>query len=189
MHGQWDALRTELFGHSFILPALMGLLPDEPIIAELGCGTGPNLVAHAPVAGQVIGIDRDDRMLEAARERVEGYANIELRQGGLEDLPLQDAEVEAALCVLVLHHVPDVSQAFREMARAVRPGGRIAITDMRRHDRTAYRDTMGHAHLGFSRADLCNLMPDTLEIRHYVELKADPDVRGPGLFTAVVARR
>lgn len=189
MHAQWDALRTELFGTSFILPALVGLLPDDPVIAELGCGTGPNLVALAPVCTRVIGIDRETRMLEAAQERVEGLANVELRQGGLEDLPLKDAEVHAALCVLVLHHVPDISRAFDEMARAVRPGGRIAITDMRRHNRTAYRDTMGHAHLGFSADDLRQAMPDALSLKHYVDLRPDPDVRGPGLFTAVVARR
>lgn len=189
MHARWDALRTELFGTSFILPALLGLLPDEPVVAELGCGTGPNLEALAPVASRVIGIDREARMLDAARERVRGIANIELRQGGLEDLPLQDAEVDAALCVLVLHHVVDLPRAFQEMARAVRTGGRIAITDMRQHDRTAYRDTMGHAHLGFSEQDLRDALPPSLELRTYHPLRADPDVRGPGLFTAVVVRR
>lgn len=189
MHARWDALRTELFGTSFILPALLGLLPDEPVVAELGCGTGPNLVALAPVVSRAIGIDREARMLDAARERVRNIENVELRQGGLEDLPLLDAEVDAALCVLVLHHVPDLRRAFAEMARAVRPGGRIAITDMRQHDRTAYRDTMGHAHLGFSPDDIEAVLPDALCLRSWHPLPPDPDVRGPALFTAVVARR
>ena len=83
MHAQWDALRTELFGTSFILPALLGLLPGDPVVAELGCGTGPNLVALAPVASRVIGIDREARMLDAARQRVEGIPNVELRQAVL----------------------------------------------------------------------------------------------------------
>jgi ArsR family transcriptional regulator len=189
MHTQWDALRTELFGTSFILPALLGLLPDDPVVAELGCGTGPNLVALAPVCSRVIGIDREERMLDAARERIADHPTIELRQGGLEDLPLDDDEVNAALCVLVLHHVEDLAGAFVEMERAVKPGGRIAITDMRQHDRTAYRDRMGHAHLGFSAAMLQDALPPGLRLKTWTDLRPDPDVRGPALFTAVVERR
>lgn len=188
MHAQWDALRSQLFGESFITPALLALLPPEAIVAELGCGTGPNLVDLAPCVRQVIGIDREALMLDAARKRTEGLDNIDLRAGGLEDLPLADAEIDLALCVLVLHHVPDVQGAFAEMARALRPGGRVAITDMRRHDRTAYRDTMGHAHLGFDPDDLVAALPSELELLRYSPLTPDPEMQGPPLFTAVVRR-
>ncbi|MEZ4321467.1 MAG: metalloregulator ArsR/SmtB family transcription factor [Myxococcota bacterium] len=189
MHAQWDALRTELFGESFIIPALLGLMPDLQTVVELGCGTGPNLVALAPTAQRIIGVDREARMLDAARERTKAHANIELRQGGLEDLPLQTGEAQLALCILVLHHVPDLRAAFSEMNRVVAPGGRVAITDMRRHSRTAYRDTMGHAHLGFDADTLVSELPAGLELHRWTDLPADPASQGPGLFTAVLARR
>lgn len=189
MHAQWDALRTELFGTSFIIPALMGLLPEIGTVAELGCGTGPNLVALAPTARKIIGVDREARMLDAARQRTAEYPNIELRQGGLEDLPLSDGEADLALCVLVLHHVPDLEAAFGEMARVVSPGGRIAITDMRKHDRSAYGASMGHAHLGFDPDGIRAVLPAGLNLARWTVLPVDPEVRGPGLFTAVLERR
>jgi ArsR family transcriptional regulator len=188
MHEQWDALRTELFGESFILPALLGLLSDPGTIVELGCGTGPNLTALAPVATRIIGVDREARMLDAARQRTEEFANIELREGWLEDLPLQTGEANMALCILVLHHVPDLRAAFDEMARVVAPGGRIAITDMRTHERTAYRDTMGHAHLGFDAPTVQAHLPAALSLARWTDLPADPASQGPGLFTAVLER-
>lgn len=188
MHAQWDALRTQLFGESFIMPALLALLPPESVVAELGCGTGPNLVDLAPNAAKVIGIDREQRMLDAAERRTQGLDNIDLRLGGLEDLPLAQGEIDLALCVLVLHHIQDLEQAFSEMARALRPQGRVAITDMRRHDRTAYRDTMGHAHLGFDPQDLQRALPANLELLRYTPLRPDPEMQGPPLFTAVVRR-
>ncbi len=188
MHSEWDALRTELFGESFILPALLGLLSDPGTIVELGCGTGPNLTALAPVARRIIGIDREARMLDAARQRTAEFDNIVLREGWLEDLPLETGEANMALCILVLHHVPDLGAAFAEMARVVAPGGRIAITDMRTHERTAYRDTMGHAHLGFDADLLERALPSELTLLRWTDLPADPESQGPGLFTAVLER-
>ncbi len=188
IHTQWDALRSELFGTAFILPTLLGLLPEGLVVAELGCGTGSNLEALAPHVTRVIGVDREYRMLDAARHRTEGLPNVELRQGGLEDLPLNPAEVDAALCILVLHHIPDLKRAFSEIARVVRPGGKVVITDMRRHRRAAYRDTMGHAHLGFDHEDLCGVLPPSLTLTRYTALPPSPEARGPALFMALLHR-
>lgn len=189
MHGQWDGLRTELYGTSFVIPALLGLLPGEQVVVELGCGTGPNLPPLATCVGKVIGVDREARMLDAARERTADLSNVELRLGGLEALPLHDGEADQALCVLVLHHVEDLAAAFIEIARVVRPGGQVAITDMRLHRRTAYRDTMGHVHLGFDEATLVACLPSELTLVRWRELPVDPDAQGPGLFSATLERK
>jgi 2-polyprenyl-3-methyl-5-hydroxy-6-metoxy-1,4-benzoquinol methylase len=189
MHGEWDALRRTLFGESFLLPAIASLLPAEWTVADLGCGTGPALVELAPVVRRVIGVDREEKMLEAAAERVRGLSNVELRQGGLEALPLDDGEIDAATCTLVLHHVPDVRAVFTEIRRALVPGGRCAVVDMVAHDRGDWRHTMGHAHLGFDRDSLETLARGAgLSLPSFRLLPPAPEAQGPPLFVAVLAR-
>ena len=191
MHGEWDGLRRELFGDRFLLPALTALLPSAWTVADLGCGTGPALVELAPVVHKVIGVDREPRMLDLARARVAGLTNVELRQGTLDALPLADAEADAALCVLVLHHVEQPrNRAFAEARRALRPGGVLAVVDMVAHERRDWQLSMGHRHLGFG--------PDVLErharrgglrVRSYRALPPEADAQGPALFAAVLDAR
>lgn len=187
--GQWDAVRHDLFGSDFVLPALLSLLPPGLVVADLGCGTGGTLPLLAPVAERVIGVDREEAMLEVAASRAEGLANVELRRGQLHALPLADAEIDLALCQLVLHHVADLAPVFAELRRVLRPGGRVVVLDMVEHDREDYRSTMGHQHLGFSRATLQTLARGAgLSLVSYRELPVDPAALGPGLFVGVAKR-
>ncbi len=182
---EWDGLRRSLFGDAFLLPAIGSLLPRSLRVADLGCGTGVALEALAPWVERVIGVDREAAMLDAAAARVGSLANVELRKGGLEDLPLADAEVDVAVCLLVLHHVPELSPVLTEVRRVLRPGGRLSVVDMVAHDRDDWRHTMGHAWLGFDRTALdgaaaaAGLRPAT-----WVALPAEPDASGPPLFLA-----
>ena len=185
--GQWDAVRHDLFGEAFVLPALLSMLPPGLVVADLGCGTGGTLPLLAPVAARVIGIDREEAMLEVAAARAEGLANVELRRGQLDALPLPDAAIDVALCQLVLHHVAELAPVFAELRRVLRPGGRAVLLDMVEHDREDYRATMGHRHLGFSRSTLCALARGAgLSLGSYRELPVDPAALGPGLFVGVV---
>src|SRR3954462_14830596 len=89
-------------------------------------------------------------MLQAAKKRLQGIDNIELRRGELESLPIDDARLDAATLMLVLHHVPEPQRALAEVARVLKPGGRAVVVDMLPHDRDSYRQQMGHVWLGFS---------------------------------------
>ncbi len=97
---------------------------------------------------RVIGVDHSREMLGVARRRLAGRDNVELREGDLEALPIDDAELDAALVALVLHHLADPAAVLAEAARVIRPGGRLLIVDMLPHDREVYRVEMGHAWLG-----------------------------------------
>jgi ArsR family transcriptional regulator len=185
--GRWDAVRRELFGDGYVLPALLALLPPGRVVVDLGCGTGATLALLAPVAGRVIGVDREAAMLDVAEERLAGVTNVELRRGLLDALPIEDESIDLALCQLVLHHVRALPPVFAEVARVLRPGGRWVVLDMVEHDREAYQASMGHQHLGFSEATLGTLAGAAgLSVVSWRVLPADPAAQGPALFVAVI---
>src|SRR5690348_3108899 len=103
--GQWDRLREDLFGADFFLQALVDLIPSDWTVGDLGCGTGALVATLATSVARVIGVDASDEMLAAARARVAAHANVDLRHGTLESLPIDDGALDAATMVLVLHHV------------------------------------------------------------------------------------
>ncbi len=186
---EWDGLRRSLFGDHFLSPAFASLLPRSLRVADLGCGTGVALVELAPWVARVIGVDREGAMLEAAAERVTGLANVELRKGGLEALPLGDGEVDAAVCLLVLHHVPALAPVFAEARRVLRPAGRLVVVDMVAHDREDWRHTMGHAWLGFHQDALADVARASgLRPSAWTALPVEAEAHGPPLFLATFDR-
>ncbi|MEQ1501105.1 MAG: metalloregulator ArsR/SmtB family transcription factor [Myxococcota bacterium] len=186
--GEWDALRRELFGDTFLTSAIAALLPPSWTVADLGCGTGPALIELAGAVRRVVGIDREPRMVELARARTADLPNVEIRLGGLEGLPLEDGEVDAAICLLVLHHVDDPTDAFREASRVLVPGGSLVVVDMVAHDREDWRHLMGHRHLGFGQDALIRwASAGGLALRSFRLLPPGPEAQGPPLFLAVFA--
>lgn len=182
---QWDQLRDDLFGRRFFLPALLGLLDEKAVVADLGCGTGQVAEALAPFVGQVIGVDGSPSMLKAAKKRLLKLGNVDLRSGTLEALPVNDGALDAAMMFLVLHHVPDPARCLTEAARALRPGGRLVVVDMLPHERDEYRSQMGHVWLGFAEADVLRTLRDAgFDHVRLLPLPADPKAKGPALFAA-----
>jgi ArsR family transcriptional regulator len=187
--GRWDALRAELFGRGADLHALLGLLDDGWTVGDLGCGTAPVAAALAPFVRRVVAVDASRAMLAAARRRLDGAANVELRTGELEALPLEDGELDAAVLSLVLHYVPDPPAALAEARRTLRPGGRLLVVDMLPHARDEYRAEMGHVWLGFERTQLeAWLGAAGYDRAVYRPLPADPEAKGPALFAASARR-
>jgi ubiquinone/menaquinone biosynthesis C-methylase UbiE len=183
--GQWDRMRDEMFGNRFHLAALAALLDADATMGDLGCGTGQVSEAIAPFVARVIGVDSSAPMLQAAQSRLQNQTNVELRRGELEALPIDDNLLDVATVMLVLHHVPEPARALAEVARVLKPGGRLVLVDMLPHDRENYRQQMGHVWLGFSGEHVERLLADAgFERRRLVPLPADPKVKGPALFAA-----
>ena len=187
--GQWDRMREELFGTRFHLTALLGLLDERWVVGDLGCGTGQVSAALAPFVRRVIAVDSSAEMLAAARRRLKPAGHVEVKRGALEALPIADGTLDAAVAMLVLHHLPEPGQALAEMARALKPGGRLLVTDMLPHDRESYRQRMGHVWLGFSDAQVTRALAGAgfTGIR-IAPLPADPAAKGPALFAATARR-
>jgi SAM-dependent methyltransferase len=118
--------------------ALAGLHLGETVL-DLGSGAGLDAFLAAQrvgPSGKVIGVDMTPEMLAKARANAEtfrkrtGLANVEFLEGQIEAIPLQDASVDVVLSNCVLNLSPDQAQVWKEIARVLRPGGRVSISDM-----------------------------------------------------------
>ena len=184
--GHWDKIREAFFGDTFYLWGVLGLIDPTLVVGDLGCGTGQLTSTVAPHVQRVIAIDASPDMLDAARQRLAGASNVELRQGELESLPVGDSELHAAMLSLVLHYSPEPARALSEVARALRPGGRVLVVDMLPHDRVEYQQQMGHVWLGFSEQQISKFLTGAGFAHVRVRaLPVDPDAKGPALFAAV----
>lgn len=187
--GEWDRLRSELFGRRFELLGLLGLLDAGWTVGDLGCGTGQVSEALAPFVAGVVAVDESPEMLAAARRRLEGFENVELRGGELESLPLASASLDAAVMFLVLPYLAEPAAVLAEVARVLRPGGRALVVDMMPHNREEYRQRMGHLSLGVPAETIQGWMTSAgLEEFRHVALPPEADAKGPGLF-AVSGRK
>ena len=187
--GDWDRLRSDLFGDTFFLWGVLGLIDPTLVVGDLGCGTGQLTDVVAPYVRQVIAVDSSADMLDAARLRVAGASNVDLRQGELESLPIEAGELDAAMISLVLHYSPSPGRALAEVSRVLRPAGRVLVVDMLPHERQEYQQQMGHVWLGFSEKQIGKFLTDAgfHDVRTRL-LPADPDAKGPALFAAVAMK-
>jgi ArsR family transcriptional regulator len=128
----WDAMRLSYYdGRVIEKMAEVSGMDGTMTVADVGTGTGFVAAGIAPRVGRVLAVDNSPAMLGVARNNLAelGNSNVELLQGGMMALPLKDASVEAAFANMVLHHAEDPRAMLREMARVVKAGGVVAITD------------------------------------------------------------
>jgi ArsR family transcriptional regulator len=186
----WDRLRTEMIGERTDLLALLELMDERWTVGDLGCGTGHIAAALAPCVTRVIAVDESGPMLSAAEQRLGAFENVELRDGTIEALPIQDAVLDAAILFLVAHFITDPARVMQEVARVLKPGGRVLIVDLMSHDRAEYVVQLGHVWQGFDGEQVKEWLSTAgFEACRYRPLPADPEATGPTLFVASARRR
>ena len=187
--GQWDHLRSELFGDRFHLHAMLALIEPSLTVGDLGCGTGEVSELIAPHVSKVIAVDGSSDMVQVARKRLKGLHQVDVRRGDMEALPIDDGQLDVAMVALVLHHVPDPARALAEIHRVVKRGGRVMIVDMLPHDRVEYQQQMGHVWLGFAEKTIKKFLDGAgFEGVSITTLPADEAAKGPSLFVATARK-
>lgn len=118
--------------------AIAALMPGQ-VVLDLGSGGGFDVFLAGPkvgAAGRVIGVDMTPEMISKARGNTDAYRrqtkldNVEFRLGEIEHLPVADASVDVVISNCVINLSPDKPQVWREISRVLRPGGKVAASDM-----------------------------------------------------------
>jgi ubiquinone/menaquinone biosynthesis C-methylase UbiE len=134
---------------------LLALLPPM-VIADLGAGEGTFSQLLARHAKKVIAVDNSEKMVEygAGLARKHGVNNLQYRKGDIEEIPIPDGYVDLAFFSQALHHARHPERAVAEAWRILKPGGRIVVLDLLRHNHEEAREMYADLWLGFSEVEV-----------------------------------
>ncbi len=149
---RWDQISAGYFGKAVRDAAIAkGYLRPEMVVADVGAGTGFVAAGLAPLVKRVHVVDGSAAMLEVAKKNLEQFTQVEFHEADGSSLPFQDESLDVVYANMFLHHIPEPFSAIREMARVLRPGGRLVITDMDAHPYAWLKEEMADVWQGFER--------------------------------------
>jgi ubiquinone/menaquinone biosynthesis C-methylase UbiE len=153
--GDWDTMRTNFYGERVREKAfeVAGIRRGQ-LAADVGAGTGFITEGLVRLGAHVIAIDQSEAMLSAMKSKLHGSGEIDYCRGEARRLPLADGQVEYVFANMYLHHVESPAEAIAEMARLLKPRGKLIITDVFEHGFEFLKTEHHDRWLGFSKGDL-----------------------------------
>ena len=151
----WDGMQESFFSERVRTRAFeVAEIVSGRRAVDLGAGTGFVTGGLLERGLHVIAVDQSAVMLKALRAKFPETAALDCRSGDAEKIPVDDACVDYCFANMLLHHVDNPQQAIQEMARIVRPGGRVVVTDLDAHDHQFLREEHHDRWMGFPRKDI-----------------------------------
>ncbi|WP_432734492.1 class I SAM-dependent methyltransferase [Maridesulfovibrio sp. FT414] len=149
----WDSMRSGFFSESLREKALSLVnVQQGRAAADIGAGTGFLTEALLEKGLEVISVDQSSEMLAVLKRRFGHYKGLDCRIGESENLPVADASIDYVFANMYLHHVEDPSKTISEMARLLKPGGKLAITDLDEHEFMLLLTEQHDRWMGFKRS-------------------------------------
>jgi len=152
---QWDSLRSGYFTTAMRDAVVRRAnIAPQAVVADVGTGTGFMLQGLLDSAETLVGFDESSEMLAVATKNLAGQDKVTFQVTDGRHLPAPDASFDAVFANMFLHHTADPHTAVQEMARILKTGGKLIITDLDRHNQAWMRETMADRWLGFDREDI-----------------------------------
>lgn len=152
---KWDQMRRSFFSDKVRKVAVARAdIQAGKLAADIGAGTGFITEELVQNGLKVIAVDQSKAMLEEMKKKFGRFDTVEYRTGEFNNLPIQNETVDYVFANMYLHHVDLPQVAIEEMARVLKPGGKIVITDMDEHEFEFLRKEQHDRWLGFKREDI-----------------------------------
>ncbi|HEY4559491.1 MAG TPA: metalloregulator ArsR/SmtB family transcription factor [Lysobacter sp.] len=123
-------------------------------VLDIASGDGVLAELIAPHSHRYVCLDASSKVVMAASERLRRLGNVEVHEGDMHALPFDDGSFDLVVLMHALTYADEPAKAVAEAARVLRPGGRLLLTSLAKHEHRAVVDAYGHVNLGFSEREL-----------------------------------
>lgn len=152
---RWDRMRQSFFSDKVRKKAVArARIRAGKLAADIGAGTGFLTEELIKNELKVIAVDRSQAMIDEMKKKYGRNDTVEYRIGDFNNLPIQDEAVDFVFANMYLHHVEIPELAIDEMARILKPGGKVVVTDMDEHDFEFLKREQHDRWMGFKRQDV-----------------------------------